>query len=185
MKIKIILITLLFLSIFFAGCLIADDDSNTLPHSDVKYNSNYLASEFQKKPHPVGDNITYLHPSANISFIRGDQELLEKADLIIYGTVKEIKPSQWTPLDKPLDGGLVKIYTEITFTVNDWAKGDSENETTVIIYGGQIESVVFEYGSWPIFFPASWDFEEGEIYLLYLNYLESYDCYIMWTVDGI
>lgn len=103
--------------------------------------------------------------------------------MIAYGTVKEIKPSQWTPSGKPLDYGGVKIFTEIVFTVDDWVQGDSPDEISVIIYGGQIGNIIFEY--WPSFAPALRDFEEGGKYLLYVNYLETYEGYTLQTIDGI
>jgi hypothetical protein len=191
MEIKIIWIcVLLLLSVFFAGCLMTDD--NLTYHSDLEYNLNYPTTAFQKKDTlPKGDNIIYLDQKANISFIRGSQEILEQADLIVYGTVKEIKPSQWSTYDKALDGGNVRIYTEIVFTVDDWVKGESLDEITVLIYAGQIGNDVFVYGSGSVqsiealLFPAPWDFKEGETYLLYLNYLESFDSYNMNTIDGI
>jgi len=198
MKTKIILIGIsLCLSVFAAGCLIADE-----PYiSDISYNSSYQTTEFQRKGRPTGDNISYLLQGANISFWYGDQKQWETTDLIVYATVKEIKPSQWLTSDGKEPDGLTyttnpatgityctapytdrnKIGTDIIFTVDEWAKGTSSDEIVVYIRGGQVGNVVFEYndGQYGDTAPPSpWDFEVGEKYLLYLEwYTDSYHTY--------
>ena len=150
---------------------------------------------------------------ANISFVHGDQKYLETSDLIVYATVKEIPPSYWLTPDgkEPLDliyttnpaTGITHckvpngpfgfsetrniIRTDIIFTVDYRAKGTSPDEITVCMYGGQVGDIVFEYNAGQygdITFPAPWDFEAGEKYLLYL-YSEDFGSYQMNTIDGI
>jgi len=102
------------------------------------------------------------------------------SDLIVYVTVKEIKPSAWNTNDgeippavqdqldagKPLWSNNHEIYTDMIVTVDHWAKGSSLEEITVRIEGGQVDNIVQYMEFWS---HNPWDFEPDAQYLLYLK----------------
>ncbi|MDV0447734.1 hypothetical protein MsAg5_16460 [Methanosarcinaceae archaeon Ag5] len=214
MKIKIILIAfLIFFSVFTAGCLNQTDINDTIPETNdsipeannsseqngIHYNSNYQVTDFEYGRYenvPKGENSKYLTTEANISYMYSSPENLENADLIVYATVKEIKPSFWVTKGGAKPSELtyrydsyhqgptarsddIEICTDIVFTVDDWVKGNSSDEITVRVVGGEANNVIQYREMWP----SPWDFEEGDQCLLYLTYYS--DAYEFRAPNGV
>ncbi|MDR2944469.1 MAG: hypothetical protein LBU81_05220 [Methanosarcinales archaeon] len=106
--------------------------------------------------------------------------MLERySDLIVYVTIKEIKPSVWDTDDSKIPqevqnqldaGGLLwssdyEIYTDMIVTVDDYAKGNSSEEITIRLFGGQVDNIV-QYSET---LQNPWDFDTDDQYLLYLT----------------
>ncbi|WP_338097980.1 hypothetical protein [Methanolapillus ohkumae] len=211
MKTKIYFIGFIFfVSVFAGGCLninstsaenkTTDSENPSEQQSAVKYNSSYTTTEFiSKKNIPNGTENVYLMTGENVTFMPYTQEGLENSDLIVYATAKEIKPARWTTptgeqpenlifFDNPAERKHLagqangeKIYTDILFKVDDRAKGNSSDEITVRVFGGQVKDIVFVNYSWP----DPWDFQEGGQYLLYLDYREDTSTYKLRAINGV
>ncbi|MDV0446968.1 hypothetical protein MsAg5_08360 [Methanosarcinaceae archaeon Ag5] len=123
----------------------------------------------------------------------------ERSDLIVYGTVKEVRSfwttpdgtqpdlgelqtSEWTDYftnethrEEYYDSGRYEIYTYVYFTVDECVKGDCPEEINLYLPGGQVGNIVM-YGS---DFPKYWDFKQGDQCLLYLEeYSDDYELFI-------
>jgi hypothetical protein len=110
---------------------------------------------------------------------RGKVMLERYSDLIVYVTIKEIKPSVWDTDDSKIPqevqnqldaGGLLwssdyEIYTDMIVTVDDYAKGNSSEEITIRLFGGQVDNIV-QYSET---LQNPWDFDTDDQYLLYLT----------------
>ncbi|WNY26447.1 hypothetical protein [Methanolapillus ohkumae] len=193
---------MILIFIFISGCVEYEktepihenssgtEDIPTEQNPNIQYNTSYETTEFEyggREKIPKDQNAKYLTTESFYTYVYASPETLEKSDLIVYGTVKEIKPSfldsnDGTKLSQltfnySQDGPIARsdnitIYTDIIFTVNDWAKGNSSDEITVRLIGGEVNNVVQYREMWP----SPWDFKEGGQYLLYLTYYsEAYE----------
>ncbi|WNY25527.1 hypothetical protein [Methanolapillus millepedarum] len=194
MKTKTVLIGLLvLLSVFAAGCLNSDDDDANSTENNVtesvKYNSSYKTARYMPPHIPMDQQLTYFSSWSFIDYAYPPRNVLEnEADLIVYVTIKEIQPAVWSTYDgkrpyleeerlisgdengttvyKAIRSDDYDIYTDVIFTVDEWAKGNSSDEIKVRFIGGQVEDVVrFDTG-----YPDPRSLEVGDRYLLYLMY---------------
>ncbi|WNY25496.1 hypothetical protein [Methanolapillus millepedarum] len=185
---------LLLILVFAAGCLSLE--------SYVRYDYGSKTAELQiNNPDDIfsGEDVERFYPYqyiTNISYAYWNKRMMEsECPLIVYGTVKEIKPSVWNTSDgkippevedmldrgEPLWSPRYEIHTEMVVTVDRWAKGNSSEEITIQLYGGQVDNIVQYRESWP----HSWDFKEGEQYLFYLVKQSYYPYYELAPGDSV
>ncbi|MDV0447735.1 hypothetical protein MsAg5_16470 [Methanosarcinaceae archaeon Ag5] len=208
MKMKILLIgVLVFLFVFAAGCLNSNNGNtteNNATDSGVKYNSSYVTARYMPPPIPRDQQSIYLLKYPNYDYASPQKDGLENdSDLIVYATIKEIQPASWSTADGkmpaelrekeiqivtengPVDykvlwsDGYEDIYTDVIFTVDEWAKGNSSDEIKVRFTGGQVDNVVRD----DLGFPDPRNLEVGDQYLLYLTYYS--DAYELRYPNGI
>jgi len=132
-----LIIVLLFLSVFVAGCLAPQNYPETV----------YVDSDAPNNI-PSGDDIKQYAEFPRIAFSMpgpSTKEELEKySDLVVYATVKDIT-SEWNTGDGKIPSAVqdnlnnseelwthpYDIHTNILVTVNLWAKGNSSEEITI------------------------------------------------------
>ena len=97
------------------------------------------------------------------------EELSNRSEMIVIGTVKEIHPSKWTSADGKRPNGIDSfslensIYTDITISVDKYLKNPSSSkEVTVRVDGGTVGNDTLEADYAPAFKP-------GEKVLLFLT----------------
>lgn len=116
-------------------------------------------------------------------------EKVEYADVVAYAHIKEVQPAVWDTIDGKAPEGYMTptewvdadgdthikydtdnrghiLYTQVVFEIDKQLKGDSMDEVTVCLFGGETEDVVVYYHESG---PAPWDFQNITVYLLYLS----------------
>lgn len=174
---SVILNCLLILSlfaVFISGCISESNDSLNPLNKNIE---NFTSASPGNILRPEDSGMFY---QVNLSIAPNTPaELIEKSDLIFYGTVKEITPSFWTTEDGKAPDGLFAesdsvyhinsdeiILTNIVFTPEEIVRGNVSGDVTVCFYGGEVDNFIMYFNSGE---PSPWDFESGEEYLLYLT----------------
>lgn len=110
----------------------------------------------------------YSKSSASLPLL-DTEELSNRSEMIVIGTVKEILPSKWTSADGKRPNGIDSfslensIYTDVTISVDKYLKNPSSSkEVTVRIDGGTVGNDTLETDYEPTFKP-------GEKVLLFLT----------------
>ncbi|WNY25885.1 hypothetical protein [Methanolapillus millepedarum] len=203
MKNQFITLLIIVLSvIFISGCLESKDPINPLGKN---------ISEFQTSVCniPSGEDLLFyrIYQSENDSkpgIIHSNETLMSNADLVFYGTVKEVRPSVWTTPDGKtpsqvlnaspelgvrtigdencvrnyrfvsVPGTNESIYTSVIFEADDWVKGPTMDEVVIEIQGGQVDRYVM-LGS----YVNPWDLKPGDKYLVYANFWDGNRSLIM------
>jgi hypothetical protein len=121
-----------------------------------------LATVFQNA------HIKQIKPNQKVQSIiifKSKVELIEDADLIISGKVKDILPSKWSNPDLKKGENIRNILqTDISVKINDIFKGQPYNadSITVRIDKGSADGIKFESDGYP-------DFKENENVVLFLS----------------
>ncbi|KGK98473.1 hypothetical protein LI82_12310 [Methanococcoides methylutens] len=145
---RYVIIVIGIFSLVVIGALLLDNTSQTeLPNNDgaVTIESSGLQEE-----------ISY-------------EEMAERSNLIIIGTVKEIEPSKWNTPDGKRPGELIEdfkssdeIYTDVIVTVDDTLKNSHNSKEIVVrLRGGTVGEDTMIIEDIP-------SFKSGEKVLLYL-----------------
>lgn len=102
----------------------------------------------------------YSKPSASLPLL-DTEELSNRSEMIVIGTVKEILPSKWTSADGKRPNGIDSfslensIYTDVTISVDKYLKNPSSSkEVTVRIDGGTVGNDTLEADYEPTFKPG-------------------------------
>lgn len=151
------------------------------------YLVRYLTSDVNV---PTGQDIEYYHDILMFEpIVYSDEELISKADLAFYGTVKKVNPSVWSTSDgKDPDNssfyqqhpeaevgkGAEFIYTTFVFEIDNLVKGNASDDVTVFVRGGQ-EGKYVQHDL--VYYPTIWDIQEGDTYLVYLKEKPNHDNY--------
>ncbi|WP_245860368.1 hypothetical protein [Methanosarcina spelaei] len=156
-----------YMIVFFGAVSLIILSSLALSGShDVIKNTNSPSQDNTKLSN--NDMPLYSKSSASLPLL-DNEELSNRSEMIIIGTVKETLPSKWTSADgkrpKGIDSFSLEnsIYTDITINVDKYLKNPSSSkEVTVRLDGGTVGNDTLEADYEPTFKP-------GEKVLLFLT----------------